>query len=120
VKKKKKLNFLKAKKRRIVRTKNKKKRADLFLLKKNISPKSIKIQMNMIIISIKIRNMISMRRNMSQSQPKKLTMILILKKESKTTDCHLQDILLNNSSEEHQLIQEDLQLVSEANSHLKE
>lgn len=64
--------------------------------------------------------MIFMRKNMSQSQPKNLMMILILKKENKITDCLLQDILLKGSSEEHQLIQEDLQLVSEAISHLKE
>lgn len=120
MKKKKKMKIFKSKKRKIVSTKSKKRRADLIHLKNSIYQKSIKIQMNMTIIFIKARNTTTMIKNMSQSLLKKLMMILILKKESKTTDCPLQGILQKDSSEEHQLTQEELQLVSEAIFHLKD
>jgi hypothetical protein len=46
-------------------------------------------------------------------------MILILRRESKITDCLIQDILQKPFSEEHQLIQEDLKLHLEVTFHLK-
>jgi hypothetical protein len=48
-------------------------------------------------------------------------MILILRKESKIIDCPIQDILQKPFLEEHQLIQEELKLLSEVIfHHLKE
>ena len=75
------------------------------LLQKKINIPKIMTLINILISIKKVKNIHQM--------------ILILRRESKITDCLIQDILQKPFSEEHQLIQEDLKLHLEVTFHPK-